>query len=159
MAVSLQPPVLITKNGQSLLEVLVALAVALLVILALVRATIVAIRNADFAKKQAQASSYAQEGMENIRAYRDASWTIFWGAADGNNHGFSGATPSSGACPSPTNPNISGTPFTRCSKLEKVDLDPDIAGVDSVKATVTVFWIDSSGTHQSQQISYFSKWK
>lgn len=144
------------SRGQSLLEVLVALAVALLVILALVRATTVAIRNADFAKKQAQASSYAQGGMENIRAYRDASWTNFWVAADGNNHGLSGAVPS-GACPSPTIPNL--PPFTRCSKLEKVDLDPDIAGVDSVKATVTVFWIDSSGTHQSQQISYFSKWK
>ncbi|MFZ5366306.1 MAG: type IV pilus modification PilV family protein [Patescibacteria group bacterium] len=138
-------------GGQSLLEAIVALAVAMLVILALVWVTTVSIRNADFAKKQAQAAKFAQEGMENIRAYRDASWTNFWSltAPDpGTNYGFSGAVPSGGC---PTSPNL-GTYFIRCVNLKQV-------GDEKAQAVVTVSWIDSAGTHKSEQISYFSKWE
>jgi len=135
------------RDGQSLLEALVALAVAMLVILALVWVTTVSVRNADFAKKQAQAAKYAQEGMENMRTFRDKGWNGFWIAADGAIHGLSGPTPS-GSCPS--TPNLANT-FIRCVKLEQT-------GTDKVKATVTVSWTDSTGTHKSEQISYFTKW-
>lgn len=136
-------------KGQSLLEVIAALAVVLLVVIALVKAVVTAVKSSDYAKKTAQASSYAQEGMENMRAYRDVSWTVFWAAADSVNRGLSGSTPS-GSCPQST-PNLGNT-FIRCAKLEQV-------GPDKVKASLTVSWTDSSGTHKSELISHFTKWQ
>ena len=136
-------------EGQSLIEVVVALGVVLLVVIALVQAVTTSIKSADRAKKTAQAASYAQEGMENIRAYRDASWITFWGAANGSKRDLSVSTP---GAPCPTNPNISGIPFIRCVKMEQI-------AADKVKATVTVDWSDSNGTHTSQLISYFTKWQ
>lgn len=153
MTSSLQPPVLTTKNGQSLLEAIAALAVAMLVILALVWVTIVSIRNADFAKKQSQAAKYAQEGMENMRALRDSNWSSFWAMATGSNYCFSGSAPA-GNC-STGCPSLGGV-FRRCAKIEAVDSTP---GKERAKVTVTVSWTDSSGTHKSEQISYFTKWQ
>lgn len=136
------------KEGQSLIEVLVALAITLLVIVALVRVTISSVRNADFAKKQSQATAYAQEGMENMRAYRDEGWLTFKGAADEANHGLSGTKPS-GNCPS--TPNVGdGDVFIRC-----VTLSDD---GDNVEAEITVSWTDSGGSHNSTLISTFSQW-
>lgn len=142
-------------KGQSLIEVVVALAIVLLVVIALVQAVTTSIKSADHAKKTAQAASYAQEGMENIRAYRDASWAIFWDDAnDAVNHGLAGTVPS-GACPSPSTPNLANT-FSRCAKLERVDATP---GREKAKVTLTVSWLDSKGTHKSELISYFTKWQ
>lgn len=126
---------MVRENGQSLLEAIVALAVAMLVILALVWVTTVSIRNADFAKKQTQAANYAQEGMEKVRASRDQNnWETFKNGCNGYN-------------PSPTPPS----PFTRlitCSEETE----------SKMRAVVTVSWTDSAGTHKSELISYFSKW-
>lgn len=124
------------KNGQSLLEAIVALAVAMLVILALVWVTTVSIRNADFAKKQSQAASYAQEGMEKVRAYRDQNnWIVF--------------TTNCGNAAQMGFPVL--TSFARSVSCED-------AGSDKRKVIVTVSWTDSAGTHKSEQISYFTKW-
>ncbi len=125
------------KNGQSLLEAIVALAVAMLVILALVWVTTVSIRNADFAKKQSQAVAYAQEGMEKVRAYRDQNnWDTFTtNCGNASQMGF---------------PALS-SPFTRSVSCED-------AGSDKRKVIVIVSWTDSAGTHKSEQISYFTKW-
>lgn len=147
-------PGLTSQGGQSLLEVLVALGIVLLVILALVRAAVVSIRNADFSKKQAQATSYAQEGMENIRAFRDSNWDGFWVVATGATYCLVGAIPS-GNCPAPTCLTL-GNVFTRCVKIETVD---STLGKERAKVTVTVSWTDSVGIHKSELISYFSKWQ
>lgn len=135
-------------KGQSLIEAVIALGVVLLVVIALVQAVTTSIKSADFAKKTAQAASYCQEGMENIRAYRDASWTTFLTKV-GSKRDLSTPTPGV-ACPS--NPNISGTPFIRCVEMGQI-------AADKVKATVTVDWSDSSGTHTSKLISFFTKWQ
>ena len=136
------------NEGQTLVEMVFALGVAVLVIVALVAATTVAVRNAQFARSESLAVKYAQEGMENMRVYRDASWTVFWAAANGINYGLSESTPS-GPCPS--TPNLVNI-FIRCVKLEQ-------AGTDKVKTTVTVSWTDAKGTHSSTQISYFTNWQ
>jgi len=125
-----------TSKGQSLLEAIVALAVAMLVILALVWVTTVSIRNADFAKKQAQASKYGQEGMEKVRAFRDQNtWEAFKSGC---------STYDLGLVPSPFT-----RPKPNCQEI----------ATDKIKVTITVSWTDSAGTHKSELISYFSKWK
>lgn len=59
------------QSGQSLLEVVVVIAVGIIVVSALVFATIASIRNAQFAKNQALATKLAQEGIEKIKTIRD----------------------------------------------------------------------------------------
>ncbi len=126
-------------KGQSLIEVLAALAVLMLVILSLVWITTVSIRNADFSKKQAQATSYVKEAMEKIRAYRDRnSWDVFK-----NNCG--NASVMGISSPVPFSLTIS------CITIGGDDNKREI--------TVTVSWSDSKGTHQSKSTSYFTKWR
>lgn len=57
--------------GQSLVEVVVVIAVIAIVVGGLVFATIASIRNATFAKNHAQATKYAQEAVERVRTARD----------------------------------------------------------------------------------------
>lgn len=64
------------RKGQSLVELIVVVAVIVIVVGALVFATIASIRNASFAKNQAQATKYAQEGLERVRSGRDRTYTI-----------------------------------------------------------------------------------
>lgn len=135
-------PVHNKKNGQSLIEVLAAMAVAVIIISGLVGAVIVAVRNAQFAKNQALATSYANEGMENTRQQRDENWDNFWSKA--------------GTTVGPT--QIGTTVFTKTINYDDVSGGTN----DKMRVTVTVSWIDSSGTHKSQLVSFFTKpatWK
>lgn len=62
---------IIRQNGQSLIEVLVALSVAILVLGALVILVLTSLKNAQFAQNQAKATKYAQETMEKIKSLKD----------------------------------------------------------------------------------------
>ena len=63
-------------KGQSLMELVVVLAVMIFVISALTFATIASLRNAQFSQNQAQATKLAQEGMERVRTSRDRNANI-----------------------------------------------------------------------------------
>jgi len=67
---------MLNANGQSLLEVTVAVAIGTLVVAALTFATIFSLRNANFAKNSAQATKLAQEGIERVRSSRDRNQCI-----------------------------------------------------------------------------------
>lgn len=64
------------QNGQTLLEVLVAIAIGIFVVAALTFATIFSLRNANFAKTSAQATKLAQEGIERVRTGRDRNSSV-----------------------------------------------------------------------------------
>lgn len=64
------------QKGQSLMELVIVIAVMVIVIGALTFATIASLRNAQFAKNQAQATKYAQEGLEWARSGRDRNSLI-----------------------------------------------------------------------------------
>ena len=59
-------------KGQSLVEVLVALALAAVIITGVIFAITSALNNAQFSRNQNLATAYAQQGMEAVRAMRDA---------------------------------------------------------------------------------------
>lgn len=123
------------EKGQTLVEMVFALGVAVLVIVALVVATTVAVRNAQFAKSESLASKYAQDGMEKIRAYRDQNaWETFKNGCSSYNPG-----------PVPT-------PFTLTVNCVQ-------EAANKLKVTITVSWSDAKGTHSSKQISYFTNWQ
>ncbi|MBI4038186.1 hypothetical protein HY387_00835 [Candidatus Daviesbacteria bacterium] len=80
------------EKGQSLLEVIIVIAVAILVVGALVFAAIFSLRNAQIAKNQAQATKLAQEGIEKVRTGRDRNSTVLIpGAVNSWNGNPSGA--------------------------------------------------------------------
>ena len=64
------------QAGQTLIELVIAVAVIVIVVGALVFATISSIRNAQSAKNQTLATKYAQEGLERVRVGRDRNKSI-----------------------------------------------------------------------------------
>lgn len=64
------------QKGQSLMELVVVIAVMVIVIGALTFATIASLRNAQFSKNQSQATKLAQEGIEWVRTGRDRNSAI-----------------------------------------------------------------------------------
>lgn len=137
------------QQGQSLIEVLAALAIAVLVILALVHITTISIKNAAFARNQALATKYAQEAMEWLRSQRDSSWTnVLSKATASGTYCLNVLNWSSASSCSST---LSGTLFKR----ELIFSDVDST---SLNAKISVVWIDDDETHRSELNSTFTKW-
>lgn len=137
----------VPKNGQSLIEALIAMSAAVLIIGGLLVAVTVSIKSAQFSRNQTLATKYANEGMEAVRSIRDRSWALLvYG-----NYGLQ----VSGQWSFASNPDTPAVGFTRVVKVE------DVAPVDAnkKKVTVTVSWSDASGTHKSELVSYFTKWQ
>ncbi|MCL5439269.1 MAG: hypothetical protein M1268_04795 [Patescibacteria group bacterium] len=65
------------QKGQTIIEVLVALSVAVVVIAAIAISVISALYNSQFSKNQNLATQYAQEGMEIMRQIRNSDWSVF----------------------------------------------------------------------------------
>ena len=123
------------KNlGQSIIEVIVALALIAAVILGLVKVTITSINNAGFARDQRAATKYAQEGIENARKCKEENEAAFWNK-------------SCPALPSPTDNRFTRTiTYTVVEAQQKMDI------------LVEVSWSDSKGVHKSSLRTYLTKW-
>lgn len=142
------------QSGQSLFEVVVALAISALVVVALVSLVSGSIRNATFSKNKSLASNYAQEAVEWLRGQRDSDVATFvtnsltptWCFAnlDWNSPGVCGS-----------NANIPGTPFTRVATFD-VNVE---GGKNIVEVSVDVSWTDAQGVHQIKNTTNFSDWR
>lgn len=64
--------------GQSLIEVLVVLAVTVIIVTSLAAAVLISFKNAQFAQNQAKATKYAQEAMEIIQSIRERNEEIYF---------------------------------------------------------------------------------
>jgi len=69
----------LNSKGQSLIEVLAGLTMAVLIVAALVNMVTASLRSSQYAKTSAQATKYAQEAIEWLRSERDLSpsWSEF----------------------------------------------------------------------------------
>lgn len=148
------------NRGQSLIEVLVALALAVLAIGALVSVTMTSVKNAQFSKNQIQAEKFAQEGMEWIRLQKETlSWTEFEAKLTQRFYCLNILDWNEGAC----------TAFISNTAPFKRDLDLNLDAVscgdtpsgkdDPIKAMVEVSWTDSSGPHKATRETCFTNWK
>lgn len=144
------------SKGQSMFELLVAvfvIAISLVAILGLVTG---AIGNTTFSKERTQANKFTQEAVEWLRSERDSNWLTFKnkGGADGNKYCLPNLmywpTATTGTCGA----FIPNTNFTREAILTYSSSDPDI-----VEARVITSWSDSSGKHDSTVITYFTNWR
>lgn len=73
----------LNDRGQNLIELLVAMTVGIIVVGALVFATISSLRNTSLAKNKIQATKLAQEAIERVRSARDRDALINFGYLDG----------------------------------------------------------------------------
>lgn len=143
------------KNlGQSMLEVLISTGFIILVIVAIISAVTVSVRNATFAKNKSLANKYVSEGIEATRSIRDKNWSdlLTRSTPAGRNNGllYTGGqwtlvdnfdTPA-------------GTNFTRTVNLTNMDDTND----DEVRVIVTVIWNEGFGLASSTSQTTFTKW-
>jgi len=122
------------NQGQSMIEVVVALSLVVLVILGLVKVSVNSINNTAFARDQRAATQYAQEGLESARQCKEENEIAFWSLS----------------CPELTAP--SDTKFTRQITYTQIE-------EGKIQIEVAVSWTDSKGEHQSNLTSYLTKWE
>jgi len=123
------------NEGQSVIEVVVALSLVAIVILALVKVTISSIQNSSFARDQQTATQYAQEGIENARRLKEQNEIEFWGK--------------------------SGSEEETINKFERTITYTPVTGEENQKMEiqVVVTWENTKGTHQSDLSTYLTRWK
>ncbi len=141
----LQP---IAHKGQSLVEVIIVIAIVALLVTGLVVATTSSLKASQFARNKAIAVKYAQEGIELARSDRDISWTEFSTRSgmyclDDVTREFVPAASCS--------PNVANNTLTR-------SVDFSWNGT-RMQVAVTVNWIDGDGPHTSQLVTNFYKWR
>lgn len=147
-------------RGQSLIELVVVVAVIVIVIGALTFATIASLRNANFAKSQAQATKLAQEGLEKVRSLRDRDDPVDYVKADlTHTNKFSDLWGITFSCPSNCyfyfiiGTLVSGNGFEAVSTDFKRQILIEEEGSDPAKqkkVTVRVVWTDFAGDHESR---------
>lgn len=135
------------RSGQILVELLLALAVATVTIVALAGVTTRSVSNAGFARSQSQASSLASEAIEWIRGYRDQNGWSNFNFLNGDyclqDLGWDTLGPPT--CPPIT---VSGTDFVRQAILEAHGSSTDVA--------VTVTWSQRGKTYSARQTTVLS---
>lgn len=136
-------------KGQSLFELVVALGVAAVVVLGLMRITTTSINNIAFSRDQARATRYAEEASEWVREERDRDWDSFVTRANGiawclNDLSWSQQP----GCTSP----ISGTAFSREATL--TSLSPS-----QIDVLISVYWNDNLGFHEVRLDSRLTNWR
>lgn len=123
-------------RGETLIEVLIALALITVVATALAAVVVTSMGNARFSKDQNLATQSAQEGMEIVRRIRDNNYVDFRNIASATyclNEGVT-ALPLPADC---TSANVSG------NFLRKVIITQDGCATNVAKVIVTVSWQDS----------------
>lgn len=148
------------NSGQTLMEMVAALGVAVVIIVALSIVVVRAIRSTQIAKNQSIATKLTQEALEGVRTIRDQSgWQQ-----------FSAYTAESGTCYKVNSTSVvletTTCPETLTGELSQFKrqinlLQTGIAGQESTHRVVEVelTWQDSSGTHNSKARTILTNWQ
>ena len=145
-----------TESGQSLFEIMLALAITTLIIVAIVALTATSIRNTTFSKNKTLASRYSQEATEWLRGERDADFDAFETRTLTPLYFFpslSWAAASIGACTS--GQEILNTPFRREISFSSSVIN----GKTLIQAYVRVYWNEAQGLHEVRSVTNFSDWR
>lgn len=153
---------ILNQKGQSLVEVIVALSIAVVVVMAFTSATLNAIRDAQFAKNQNQATRISQKTLELVRAVRDQNNQVY---SDGTTWSelYDDSSLSSGRCftldetaltmsSTATCDSPYDTVFTRQIRLTA-------STTNRIDVYVKVSWTDNKGTHTAEANTFLSSWQ
>ncbi len=163
---------MIHKPGQILLELVLALGVSLLALMAVIQVTTKSITTAGFSKSKSEASTYAIAGTEWLRVEKKLlGWTAF-AAKAGQTYCLNNlppAWPGAGACSASS--YITGTIYQRQVNLTTVVNQGNQGNQqgnqgnqqgNQVQAVVTVTWQEAIGsnvgTFSSKQTTLFTKY-
>jgi Tfp pilus assembly protein PilV len=135
-----------SEKGQSLFEVVVAIAISALIVVTLVSVTSNSIQNSSFSKNKSLAATYADQASEWIRSQRDTNIGVLVTKAAGGTYCLPDLSWPASASDVTSCTAISNTPFTRSVNLS-VNLDPS-SGKNVITSDVLVTWQDSQGMHE-----------
>jgi Tfp pilus assembly protein PilV len=148
---------LATNSGQTLFEIVFAIVVTSIALIAVINLATISIRNTTFSRDKTLASRHTQEAVEWLRGQRDADWNAFasnvsksssWCLAglswtsDGTHQGTCGGA----------GDFISGTKFKRSVSFTSVTSD-------TISFDVATSWDDANGTHVVSASNVFTNWK
>jgi len=162
------------QRGQALLEVTIAAGLAVIIITAIAITSIIGLRNSQFAQNQIQATKYAQEGLELVRAIQSRNCQVI--IADQQYYWYDDPEIFSErmvwdyrtdvTAVAYYKPNLNSTTcnLTAVTVPEPVDarfrrsIKLGIMSSSDSKfiVTSTVSWTDFSGDHQSQLVTILS---
>ncbi len=171
------------QNGQSLIELMVGLSLVTVVVGALAIITTYGLRNSQFSKNQSQATKYAQENLEKVRAIRSGNYGIcppssacttwdstFWTRtfSAGEKYTITSCSINSitvpyclvtmgGPAPTPTPAPIANTVFSQ----EVIVLNEPISApppYNQKKVISRVYWTDNTGQHSSDLVTILSSY-
>lgn len=160
----------LNSRGSTLVEVLIAVALAVVVVVAMISLGVTSQRNANFSKNQVIATNLSKQGVEIARSIRDEqsrvesitqcslnnTWDKLWADKVINLCGGTKfkVTASGGlwVLEKNTTPETLYSIFKR--QVEITD-DVNFASLKTVKVTTT--WEDSTGSHQSELINTLSR--
>lgn len=146
------------QNGQSLVEVVIALGIVVVLAVSLVSASLVTQRSSRAAKNNTQATKLVQQSVENLRVFRDRKgfsalingncWKLV--ATDVNP--FNWNLTNSNACPEKIT-------LDQLDFFRKIIIENPPSPLDSAKAkkiTVEVTWTDSGGLQKISNVTNLS---
>jgi len=141
----------IFQQGQSLFEVIIALAITTVIIIAMVSLATNTIRNTSFSRDKTLATRYVQEAIEWSRGQRDSNWDSFYLNAGVLNYCLTDLDFSQPGNCLPGS-EIPTTNFKREVKFTPIDSE-------SVDTKVTVYWEDTQGYHEVISVTSLTNWR
>lgn len=143
----MREPISLKNNfGQTLFEVVVAVSVAVLVITGILTAVALSLANAEFARRQAEATRYGQEAIEWLRKERASGWSSF--SSHASTPAWCLKTPSWSdppLLPCGQDDMISGTSYWREVRFT-------YRSDNAYDVLVTVSWQDAKGRRHSSRL-------
>jgi len=143
------------NEGQSLFEVILALALSTLIIVALVALVSNSIKNAAYSRNKTYATRYTQEATEWLRGERDGDWDVFSAnilSCQASLYVQCLDTLAWENCDICGDAEFIGNIFKR----EVVFFDIE---ADSVTLEVKTFWTDSQGIHEVRNSTILTDWR
>jgi type II secretory pathway pseudopilin PulG len=142
------------RSGQSLVEMVVAVAISSLVLVGLLSGSIIGLRNVQSSRNQSQAMELCREASEWLRSEKEISWSRLW--AKGSSLGKTYCLKSldffsNRACSLPQD-QINGQ-FYRQAVLTQSGAD-----ADKLEIVITTSWQDSVGNHTETITTYLTKY-
>ena len=166
--------------GESLLEITISIGIALIIASGLVISTVNGLRNSQFSKNQIQATKFAQEGVDRVKAIRDRNCPVIVGGT--SYLWFNDAVttqplvwnvPASVISQDPLMPtNFQASLTTTTCELRQDTAAETItnssftrkilifknASTSSLQVTVDVAWNDASGAHSSKLVTILTNY-
>jgi hypothetical protein len=142
-------------KGQSIFEVVLALGLITLVIVAIVAVAGISIKNSSFSRNSTLATRNSEATLEWLRGQRDEDWDDFYVRAVSLKWCL---------------PNLTweGSKIGECEDSDyiedtilKREIDFVVDPLDStnIETSVKIYWIDAGGYHEVNSVTNFSDWR